>query len=80
MDTALAQAVLQRVQQGMASPLEYHMYACRLNVATLAQATGLFRWQVRRHLRLPIASIKPKRQRLYAEALGIDVDELSKTP
>jgi hypothetical protein len=76
----LAQEALSRVKQGLASPLEYHMYANRLNVATLAQSAGQFRWQVRRHLRRPIAKLKPKTLRLYAEALGIGVDSLSDIP
>ncbi len=76
----LAREALGRVKQGVSSPLEYHMYASRLNVATLAQATGLFQWRVRRHLRLPIAKIKPKILRLYSEAMGMGVDQLSDTP
>jgi hypothetical protein len=78
--TELAQEALNRVRQGLASPLEYHMFASRLNVATLAQSTGLFQWQVRRHLRLPVARIKPKTLRLYAEAMGIRPDQLCDIP
>ncbi len=78
--TELAQEALNRARQGLTSPLEYHMFASRLHVATLAQSTGLFQWQVRRHLRLPIAKIKPKTLRLYAEALGMRSDQLSDIP
>lgn len=76
----LAQEALSRVRQGLASPLEYHMYAHRLNVATLAQSTGQFQWQVRRHLRCPVAGLKLKTLRLYAEALGMAIDSLSDIP
>jgi len=78
--TDLAQEALNRVEQGVASPLEYHMYASRLNIATLAQATGQFQWQVRRHLKQPIAKMNPKTLRLYSEAFGKGVDVLSNTP
>lgn len=76
----LAQEALTRVRQGHASPLEYYMHASRLNIATLAQATGLFQWQVRRHLRQPVANLSRKTLRLYSEALGIGVDNLSDIP
>ena len=62
----------QRALAGVASPLEYHMYRARMDVPMLAEAAGLWRWRVRRHLkpqvfaRLPLAL-----KRRYAEALGI---------
>jgi hypothetical protein len=62
----------QRALAGLASPLEYHMYRARMDVPMLAEAAGLWRWRVRRHLkpqvfaRLPLAL-----KRRYAEALGI---------
>jgi hypothetical protein len=73
----LAQDALARARRGEASPLEYHMYRQRLDVPTLAQATGLWRWRVRRHLR-------PARfQRLsapllerYADAMGVPAAQL----
>ena len=62
----------QRALAGVASPLEYHMYRARMDVPMLAEAAGVWRWRVRRHLkpqvfaRLPLAL-----KRRYAEALGI---------
>ena len=61
-----------RALAGLASPLEYHMYRARMDVPMLAEAAGVWRWRVRRHLkpqvfaRLPLAL-----KRRYAEALGI---------
>ena len=69
-----------RVRAGESSPLEYHMYRARMDLALLSQTTGLWRWRVRRHFkpavfaRLPLAL----RQR-YAEALGVSVEALGKT-
>lgn len=41
----------QRVLQKQSSPIEYFMYMRRMDVITLAQAMGLYRWQVNRHLK-----------------------------
>lgn len=46
----LAQAY-ERCVAGLSAPLEYHMFARRMDVATLADSTGLAQWRVRRHLR-----------------------------
>jgi hypothetical protein len=70
-----------RVQRGEASPLEYHMYARRMDVVTLAQSTSLFAWRVRRHLQpRHFATLKPKLLQRYADALGLSVDELRRLP
>ena len=74
-----AQAARARVLSGESSPLEYHMYRARMDVDLLSQASGLWRWRVRRHLkpaafaRLPLA-LKTR----YADALGISVEALEK--
>ena len=78
--TELAQAALNRARQGEGSSLEYHMYANRLNIVTLSQATGQFQWQVKRHLKQPSTQIKPKKLSLYADALGMTVPDLLTTP
>jgi hypothetical protein len=67
------------VNAGEASPLEYHMYRARMDVALLAQSTGLWRWRVRRHLKPRVFARLPQRLRQrYAEALGISVEALGK--
>ncbi|MGI9309647.1 MAG: hypothetical protein ACR2P6_10320 [Gammaproteobacteria bacterium] len=77
----LANEAMLAVQEGRASPLLYHMYARRMDFALLAQSTGFFRWQVKRHCRpavfarLPAASLQR-----YAEALGLAVAELQRCP
>jgi len=78
--TELAQAALNRVKRGEASPLEYHMYAHRLNIVTLAQSSGKFQWQVKQHLKQPIDKLKPKTMRLYADALGMNPVDLLTVP
>jgi hypothetical protein len=72
----LAEEALQQVRQGLASPLKYHMFARRFNVDTLAQATGLFQWQVKRHFKPKVFSkLDTKLLTRYATAMGISVEQ-----
>jgi len=66
-----------RALSGESSPLEYHMYRARMDVTLLSQATGLWRWRVRRHFRPEIfARLSLALRRRYAEAFGIAVEIL----
>lgn len=74
-----AQAARARVVAGQSSPLEYHMYRARMDVALLAQTTGLWRWRVRRHFRPELfARLSPELLQRYADALGMMPDALKK--
>jgi len=74
-----AREARERVRAGEASPLEYHMYRARMDVALLSQVTGLWRWRVRRHLKPRVFARLPLSLReLYAGALGISVEALGK--
>ena len=68
----LAREARERCRAGLTSPLEFHMYNARMDVALLSQTTGVWRWRIRRHFRPRVFSSLSKeiRQR-YAEALGI---------
>lgn len=69
-----------RALAGEASPLEYHMYRARMDVALLSQTTGIWRWRVRRHFNPRVfARLSPFFRRRYAEALGIPVEALDRT-
>jgi hypothetical protein len=78
---ALADDAHARARCGQTAALEYWMYAKRMDVPLLAQATGLWRWRVRRHLRPNIFARLPARllQR-YAHALGVTPDLLRHVP
>ena len=68
-----AQEARGRVLAGRSSPLEYHMYRARMDLALLAQATGLWRWRVRRHFRPEVFARLPERlRRRYADALDME--------
>jgi hypothetical protein len=74
-----AQAARARVLAGETSPLEYHMYRARMDLALLSQATGLWRWRVRRHFRPQVFKrLPPALRQRYAEALGILPEALDK--
>jgi hypothetical protein len=78
---AQAAEALARARRGEAAPLEYHMYRCRMDDVLLAQSTGFFRWQVRRHLRPAVfAKLAPAKLARYADALGLSVEELRAVP
>ncbi|MFP4132020.1 MAG: hypothetical protein ACOCUJ_03545 [Thiohalospira sp.] len=76
-----AEAALERARAGRSSPLEYHMYARRMDPTTLAQVTGFARWRVRRHLRpRPFRRLSPRKRQRYARALGLAPEVLSQLP
>lgn len=78
---AQAQAARERVVRGEASPLEYWMYASRMDAGLLAQCSGIWRWRVRRHLRPEVfARLSPRLLARYADAMGIAVERLRSLP
>jgi hypothetical protein len=67
-----AEAARQKVLQHQTSPIEYFMYLRRMDVITLAQAMGLFRWQVKRHLKPEIfRKLDPALVQQYADLFRI---------
>jgi hypothetical protein len=76
-----AAEALARARAGQGSALEVHMYQCRMDPSVLAQATGFFLWQVRRHLRgAAFEALAQEKQARYAEALGVPIEELKRLP
>ncbi|NWO05153.1 MAG: hypothetical protein HLX50_05490 [Alteromonadaceae bacterium] len=71
----------QRVKQGLSSPLEYHMCAHRMDLTVLAQATGFFRWQVKRHLKPSVFNrLGPGKLERYQEAFQMSAEQLRTLP
>jgi hypothetical protein len=78
---ALAETARQNALNGLSSPLEYWMYARRMDLLLLAQSTGIWRWRIRRHLRPDIfARLPPDLLTRYAEALGLTIQQLQHLP
>lgn len=70
-----------RAKAGQTSPLEFHMCQRRMDVVLLAQSTGFFRWQVKRHLRPgAFAKLPDAKRARYAEALGLEPAALDQLP
>ncbi len=77
----ITQDALSRVKQGHTSPLEYHMYAQRMDLPMLAQATGRFQWRVKRHFKPDIfARLSSQDLQLYADILDISITTLKEIP
>lgn len=75
----LAADARQRVLAGQTSALEYHMHKARMDVAMLAQTTGLFQWRIRRHFRPDIfATLSDALLARYAGVMGVSVEQLKK--
>ncbi len=71
----------ERARAGQTSPLEVHMYDCRMDLPLLAGAAGMWQWRVRRHFDPQRFQRLPRRiLARYAEALGLDIDELTTLP
>jgi len=74
-------AAWQRARDGLASPLEYHMYRNRMDFDTLVMTTGLWRWRVRRHCRPQVfLTLNDSLLIRYASVMGISVDSLKQLP
>ena len=87
LDLAIAQydnltaEALTRAKSGLGSTLEYHMYRCRMDVTILAQSSGFFKWQVKRHLKPgALEKLSPAKQERYVDALGLPLAELTQVP
>ena len=87
LDQAIAECVREmqeahaRAKSGVSSPLPYHMWRCRMDVTILAQSTGYFAWQVRRHSNPgPFARLSRKAKQRYADALGCTIEQLESLP
>ncbi len=76
-----ARYALEQAQQGIVAPLYYHMFANRMDLQTLAQSTGLFKWRIKRHFQPAVFNrLSLKILTRYADALGLTVTELQQLP
>ncbi len=72
---------LARARAGQTSPLEFHMYERRMDLATLAAASGIWAWWLKRHFKPAVfAKLDQKLLARYAETLGITIEELRQLP
>lgn len=65
------------VRKGISSPLAYHMFKYRFDIESLAQATGFFKWQIKRHLKPKVfAKLNDRKLAIYCSVFSITVDQL----
>lgn len=77
----LADHAYERVARGKVSPLYFHMYDRRMDLQTLSQATGMFKWRIKRHFRPMIFDkLSGKMVARYADTLGISIESLCTLP
>jgi hypothetical protein len=77
----LRNEALERARSGQTSPLEFHMYDRRMEPATLAAASGIWAWRVKRHFKPDVfAKLDEKILARYAETMGISVEDLRRLP
>jgi hypothetical protein len=77
----MSEEARQRVLTGKTSPLEYWMYAQRLDLPQLSQVTGFWQWRIRRHFRPEkFAVLSSKILERYAAVMGITVEQLKRLP
>lgn len=70
-----------RATRGDTAPLEYYMYYRRMDLALLAQVTGLAKWRIRRHFKPPVFKrISERLLSRYAQALEIESAALRTLP
>ena len=66
-----------RVEEGLASPIEYYMELNKMDLGILASYVGYFRWQVKRHFKPKVFSkLSNKKLQKYADAFDISIEEL----
>ena len=73
----LARQAAVRVRQQEASPIEYYMLKSWMDPLTLAQAMGLYRWQVKRHFKTAVfKKLDAGTLAEYARLFGVTVERL----
>lgn len=75
------EAARKRVEAGETSPLEYWMYAQRLDLPQMSQVTGFWKWRIRRHFQPQrFAKLSGDILQRYADVMGISVEQLRTLP
>ena len=69
------------VKNGDRSPLYYHMFAQRMDLAVLAESTGFFQWTIKRHFKKEIfKKLSDKKLLEYCDVLGKTLQEIKTIP
>jgi len=75
-DVRIAEA-RKKVLNNEASPILFFMEHALMDVNLLAQYTGFWKWQVKRHLKPEVFKVLPQKKiQRYAEVFNVSVDQL----
>jgi hypothetical protein len=78
---AFAEDARKRCLVGQVAPLEFWMWTQRMDLPLLSQATGIWQWRIRRHMRPRVfARLSSELLQRYAQALGLRVEQLQQLP
>lgn len=73
----LANGALEAVKRGEKALLFYLMYRNRFDLVSLAQATGFWQWQIKRHFKPSVfAKLSDRALARYAEVFGVSMKEI----
>lgn len=71
------EAARQKVLKGEASPLLYFIEKGIMDISLLADYTGFWQWQIKRHLKPDVFNkLSDKKLQRYAEVFNVSVDDL----
>jgi hypothetical protein len=66
------------VEKGELSPIKYYMDKNLMDVQTLSQYTGFFKWRIKRHFKPKIfKKLKTSALQKYADTFNISISELT---
>ncbi len=69
------------VKEGRKSTLYYYMYAKKMDLLLLSQATGFFKWTIKKDFKPNhFLNIKQDRLEVYCDVLGLEIDEIRSLP
>lgn len=78
---AETQLAYDAVITGKKSPLYFYMFAYRHNINSLAQCSGFFRWQIKRHFNPHVFQrLSDKKLIRYAQAFNLSLAQLKQLP
>ena len=71
------EAARQKVLKGEASPLLFFIEKGIMDISLLADYTGFWQWQIKRHLKPDVfKNLSDKKLQRYAEVFNVSVDDL----
>jgi len=69
------------VKEGRKSTLYYYMYAKKMDLLLLSQATGFFQWTIKKDFKpSTFAHIKESRLLEYCDVLGVELADIKELP